>query len=354
VTADADEVRAATIAMAGHLRSAMTILMVDLGHRLGLFEALAAGGSATPADLATRAGCDERNVAEWLGAVTTGGIVVLDVAAGTYALPDAWAAVLTGDGPRNLAPQAATVAALAPVLPQVVDAVRHGKGVGYEAYRPAFTSSMDAGSRALYDHVLIDGHLAVAPGLRERLAAAPSRVLDVGCGTGHAANLIGQAFPAAAVLGIDLGPDAIAAGRAEAAAMGLGNVRFEVLDALALATEPPWDLITAFDAVHDQVDPAGLLRRIRAGLASGGIFLMVDIKAATGVEHNLTHPMGPWLYGISTLHCLQVSLAGGGPGLGTCWGRELAVAMLRDAGFGTVDVFKVDADRANLVYVCRS
>jgi len=352
VTTD-EEIRAATVAMAGHLRSAMTTLMVDLGHQLGLFGALASGGPTDPRGLARRAGCDERNVAEWLGALTTSGIVTLDPASSLYELPEAWAAVLTGDGPGNLAPQAATVAALAPVLPLVVEAFRTGEGVGYEAYRPAFTSSMDAGSRALYDHVLVSGHLAAAPGLQERLLRGPSRVLDVGCGTGHAANLMAAAFPEAEVVGIDLGRDAIAAAGREAAAMGLRNVRFEELDALALPTEPRWDLITAFDAVHDQADPSGLLRCVRSAIAEDGVFLMVDIKASTGVAANLTHPMGPWLYGISTLHCLQVSLAGGGPGLGTCWGRERATAMLADAGFSRVEVHKVEGDRANLTYVCR-
>lgn len=349
----AEEVRAATVAMAGHLRSAMTVLMVDLGHRLGLFEAMAGSGPSTPAALAARAECDERNVAEWLGAMATSGIVELDVSAGTYGLPDGWAAVLTGDGPENLAPQAATVSALASVVPRVEEAMRTGDGVGYEAYRPAFTSSMDAGSRRLYDQVLIDGHLAAAgPAVRMSLEEG-GRVLDVGCGTGHAANLLAQAFPASAVLGIDLGTDAIAAARAEADRLGLPNARFEVLDALELPVDPPWDLVTAFDAVHDQADPAALLRRIRTALAPGGVFLMVDIKASTGVGANLGHPMGPWLYGISVLHCLQVSLAGGGPGLGTCWGRERAEAMLAEAGFGSVEVHKVERDRANLVYVCR-
>jgi SAM-dependent methyltransferase len=344
------DARSATVAMAGHLKSAMTVLMIDLGHRLGLFEAFG-GRTRTAWDLAERAGCDERNVREWLGAMTTAGIVLL--VDGMYELADGWDVVLTGDGPANLAPQAATITALAPVLPLVVDAVRTGRGVGYDAYRPAFTGSMDAGSRALYDHVLIDGHLAAVDGLTERLAARPSRILDVGCGTGHAANLLAQAFPLAEVVGVDLGADAVAAGLAEATAMGLTNVRFEQLDALALPKRPRWDVITAFDAVHDQADPHGLLRRVRAALTDDGVFLMVDIKARTGIENNLAHPMGPWLYGVSVLHCLQVSLAGGGPGLGTCWGREQAETMLAEAGFADVTVHKVEADRANLLYECR-
>ena len=345
-----DDVRAATQALAGHLRSGMLVLMVDLGHRLGLFEAAAGAGPLTASELAERAGCDARNVEEWLGAVTTGGIFVLH-GDGRYELPAAWVPVVTGPGPANVARSAAMVTALAPVVPRAADAVRTGLGLPYEVYRPGFAEAVAAGSGPLFEAALGDGYLAAAPELSGRLAAGGLRCLDVGCGSGHATVVAALAFPGNDWVGVDLDEEAVAAARKRAEAAG-ATARFEAADAHDLASQPPWDLVTAFDTVHDAADPARLLGRIRAALAPHGVFLMVDVKAHTGVARNLDHPMAPWLYGLSTLHCLQVSLHGGGAGLGTAWGREQAEELLAAAGFD-VQVTTVPEDRVNLVYVCR-
>ena len=154
--------RSATQALAGHLRSGMLVLMVDLGHRLGLFEAAAGAGRLTAAQLAGRAGCDTRNVEEWLGAVTTGGIFVLHDD-GRYELPAAWVPVLTGQGPGNVARSAALVTALAPVVPAAAEAIRTGEGLPYEAYQPGFAEAVAVGSGPLFEAALADGYLAAAP-----------------------------------------------------------------------------------------------------------------------------------------------------------------------------------------------
>jgi trans-aconitate methyltransferase len=122
-------------------------------------------------------------------------------------------------------------------------------------------------------------------------------VADVGCGTGHAVNLMARAYPDSEFVGYDLGTDAIASATREAAAMGLPNARFEVLDVTELTTDPPFDMVFAFDSVHDQVDPTGVLARVRAALAPGGRFVMVDIKASSALEDNIGNPYAPWLYG---------------------------------------------------------
>src|SRR5205823_10265827 len=101
---------------------------------------------------------------------------------------------------------------------------------------------------------------------------AGMRVLDVGCGTGHALNLMARAFPRSSFLGYDIAQDAMGKARGEAAEFGLANVRFEVLDVTRLPSEPRYDLITAFDSIHDQVDPAAVLAGISAALAPGGVF----------------------------------------------------------------------------------
>ena len=122
-------------------------------------------------------------------------------------------------------------------------------------------------------------------------------------------------------------------------------------DAARLPTDPPFAAVFAFDAIHDQADPAGVLRRIHDALEPGGVFAMLDIKAASALEDNVGNPLAPWLYGVSTLHCLTVSLAAGGAGLGAVWGEQRARQMLAEAGFADVTVHDVPDDPIDFLYV---
>lgn len=302
--------------------------MIDVGHRTGLFDA-ASAGPATSTELAERAGLRERYVREWLGALTTAEIFGYDAESGRYTLPAEHAACLTGGGSNNLAPMSLLPALLGNHLDGIIDAFRHGGGVPYEKFRPRFTAVMDELSRGMFDGQLIDGILPLTGDLPARLEAG-IRVADVGCGSGHAMNLLAAAYPASTFVGYDIGADAIEQARAEAAEMGLGNVRFEVQDVAQLPVDPPLDAVFAFDAIHDQADPAAVLRSVHAALADGGTFVMLDIKASSHLENNVGNPLAPMLYSISTLHCMTVSLALDGAGLGTCWGEELARQMLDD------------------------
>jgi SAM-dependent methyltransferase len=309
-------------------------LMVDVGHRTGLFVA-AAAGPATSAELAERADLQERYVREWLGAMVTGGILELDPEGRTYRLPAEHAACLTGTGSANLAPFSRLGTHLARHVEGVGRAFREGGGVPYSEFRPEFTDVMDGLGRGAFDELLVDAYLPLVPGLPERLAAG-ARVADVGCGTGHALVLLAAAYPASTFVGYDLATDAIARARAEAA--GLANAHFEVRDVAGLT-------------VHDQVAPAAVLERIGAALAPGGTFVMVEPRASSDLAGNLANPLAPLLYSVSTMHCLTVSLAGGGAGLGAAWGEELARSMLADAGFVGVAVHEAPGDPLNAVFV---
>lgn len=324
--------------------------MIDVGQRTGLFEA-AARGPATSGQLAERAGLSERYVREWLGALATGGIVTYDPATAFYALPPEHAACLTGASSLNLAPMSTLNTLLARTLGDVAQAFRDGGGVPYDAFRPEFTDVIDRIGRWVFDDGLIDGLLPLT-GLVDRLRAG-IRVADIGCGSGHSTTLMARAFPRSTFTGYDIIAESVAQGRAEAAALGLTNVTFEVLDVLQLPTTPALDAVFAFDAIHDQVDPAGVLAQVHAALVPGGVFAMIDIKASSNLEDNLDHPLGPWIYAVSTLHCMTVSLAHGGAGLGTAWGEQLARRMLADAGFVDVTVTDVPDDPLNVVYVAR-
>ncbi len=324
-------------------------LQVDLAVRTGLLDTLAAG-PGTSDDLAERAGLQERHVRECLGTLATAYIVDYDASTRTYTLPAEHAAVLTGGGSGNVAPLARMMSLLAPHVSAVAATFREGGGVPYEAYRPEFTEVMDGLSRGLMDGQLIDGILPLAGDLPQRLAAG-LRVADVGCGTGHALNLMAAAFPASTFVGLDFSTEVIAAARTEALAVGLTNVEFEVQDVTALEAAEPFDVVFAFDSIHDQRDPAAVLRSIHDVLAPDGMFVMMDIRGHSALEDNIGNPFAPMLYGISTLHCMQVSLALGGAGLGTMWGEQTARQMLTDAGFVAVEVHPVPEDPMDSIYL---
>jgi SAM-dependent methyltransferase len=349
---DEDRVAAFAEQLFGTYTAGTVSLMVDLASRTGLLDALGAG-PGTGAELAARAGLAERYVRECLGALVTAGMVGYEPGTGRYTLPPEHAVCLTGPGSSNLAPFSRVVGLLGRHVGAVAEAFRTGGGVPYEAFRPEFTDVMDGLSRGAFDGQLLDGILPLTGELPARLAAG-ARAADVGCGTGHAVNLMARAFPASTFTGYDLGADAIAQARAEAAAWGLANASFEVLDAALLPVEPAFTAVFAFDAIHDQVDPAGVLARARAALEPGGWFVMMDIRAGSALEDNVGNPMAPLLYAMSTLHCLTVSLAHGGAGLGAVWGEQRALQMLADAGFVDVAVHEVPDDPLDSLYVART
>jgi SAM-dependent methyltransferase len=324
--------------------------MIDIGHRTGLLAATAQR-PATSDEIADRAGLNERYVREWLGATVTGGIVEYEPSDETYFLPPERAACLT-EGPMNLAPMAALHTHLGKHVHQVARAFREGGGVPYAAYRPEFTDVMDAIGRGSYDALLVSAYLPLIPGLRDQLAAGV-RVADIACGTGHALVILARAFPASTFVGYDFDEGAIARARAEASGAGLRNVRFEVCDAARLEVARAFDVIFVFDAIHDQVDPAGVLAHIHNALAAGGWFVMKEPHAADTLEDNIDNPMAPILYSVSTLHCMTVSLAHGGAGIGTVFGERLARQMLTAAGFIDIQVHPAPGDPADALYVSR-
>lgn len=329
---------------------AMLTFMIDIGSRTGLFEA-AERGPSTSAALAERAGLQERYVREWLGAMVSGGVMSYDAITGVYALPAEHALLLTGDLARNLAPQSQFIDQLGRHVPELARCFREGGGVPYSEYQPEFSYLMAETWRRIYDEQLVRSFLPAAAGLPERLERGID-VLDIGCGTGHAINLMARAYPRSRFAGYDISEAAIAQGQAEAAALAIDNARFEVIDVLQLPPAPKFQLITAFDAIHDQVDPAGVLRRVSGALAPDGIFFMVDFRFSSRLENNLSNPFAALYYGVSTLHCMTVSLAEDGAGLGTVWGEELARQMLAEAGFRQVEVFPSPRPQ-NSIYVCR-
>jgi SAM-dependent methyltransferase len=254
-------------------------------------------------------------------------------------------------GPENLAIQSQYIPLLASVQPEILECFRKGGGVPYEAFDD-FHRIMAEESGLAHDVALIDTTLPLVPGLVERLTRGID-VLDVGCGSGHAINLMAAVFPKSRYRGYDFSLEAIERGRAEAGERGLSNVEFETRDVTKLGENEAFDLITAFDAIHDQADPAAVLAGIAKALRSDGAFLMVDVAASSHLHENLDHPLGPLFYTISCMHCMAVSLSRDGAGLGAMWGEQKAQEMLGEAGFGRVEVKRIDDDISSTYYIAR-
>lgn len=338
--------------MVGVLNSAGLALMTSLGHRSGLFDSLAGMPPATSQQIADATGLNERYVREWLGAMVSSEVIEHDEATRTYKLPPEHAAFLTRSAsPANVASSMQWFAVLGQVEDRILECFRHGGGVHYSAFN-RFHEVMAEESDQTVGAALVEHILPLASGVPEALARGID-VVDVGCGSGRSLLRMAEAFPKSRFAGYDFSEQAIEAGRAEAARRGLKNVRFEIKDAARIGESQAYDLITAFDAIHDQADPVKVLDQISAALRPGGTFLMQDISASSHVKKNIEHPVGTLLYAISCMHCMTVSLAQGGAGLGACWGQELARQMLVDAGFNRVEVHQLPHDFINSYFVAR-
>jgi 2-polyprenyl-3-methyl-5-hydroxy-6-metoxy-1,4-benzoquinol methylase len=329
--------------------------MTSIGHRTGLFDAMAEMPPATSAQIAAGAGLNERYVHEWLGAMVAAGVVEYVPDAGTYVLPPEHAARLTRAAtPANFAVFAQYIPLLGTVEDDIIASFRAGGGVPYARFG-RFHEVMAEESGQTILPVLRERILPLVAGLIERLESG-IRVLDVGCGRGRALNLMAGWFPRSRFVGYDLSEGAIAFAEDEAQRAGRANVSFVARDLSQFDEEAEpgaFDLVTTFDAVHDQAAPRVVLRGIRHSLADDGVYLAQDIKGSSHVHLNPEHPFGTMIYTISCMHCMTVSLAQGGEGLGAMWGRETAERYFTEAGFRTVEVHELEHDPQNYYYVCR-
>jgi ubiquinone/menaquinone biosynthesis C-methylase UbiE len=329
--------------------------MIAIGHRTGLFEALRRAGPTTSADLATRANLNERYVREWLGAMTCGGIVEVDTEGKEFHLPATHSAMLTNSGGGdNLAHLAQYVSMMGSVEEPLIECFRNGGGVPYSAF-PRFHAVMAADSRQTVVEPLFDKVLPLVPGIALSLHHGIN-VLDVGCGRGKALLIMAAAYPNSHFTGWDLNEDAISQARAEAQDLGLTNLTFnarDLSDFHLTAPDQVFDFITAFDAIHDQARPDHVLAGIRHALKADGVFLMQDIGASSNVAENRDHPIGTLLYSLSCAHCMTVSLAQGGLGVGAMWGEALTLQFLKEAGFAHIDRHTLDHDIQNYYYIIR-
>jgi ubiquinone/menaquinone biosynthesis C-methylase UbiE len=337
------------------LNNGALCLMASIGHRTGLFDILRGLPPATSEEIAAQTGLNERYVREWLGAMVTASVIDVDPSTNRFSLPSEHAAFLTrAAGAENMAVFSQYIAVLGRVEDEIVECFREGGGVPYEKY-PRFHALMaeDSGQSVLSS---LETHvLPLVPELTERLASGIA-VLDVGCGRGLIMIRLADLYPNSRFLGLDLSQEAIEFARGAAASKSLQNIEFVTADLSNFdkTAEPEaYDFVTTFDAVHDQAKPLRVLEGIYRALKADGVYLMQDIKGSSQIHNNITHPLGTLLYTVSCMHCMTVSLAQGGEGLGAMWGEEKAREYLQKAGFRSIEKHELAHDIQNNWYVVR-
>ena len=327
------------------------MLTLYVGERLGLYRALAEGEPATPRALATRTRTHERYVREWLEQQAACGLLEVerpsdDPNARSYRLPAAHAEVLVDR--ESLCFQAArpmSLVAVARRLPALLEAFRAGSGIAGADDDEGRAAQAELG-RASFLRLLGSAWLAAIPDVHARLSAAPpALVADVGCGGGWSSIALAQAYPRARVRGFDVDPPSIALARRHAVESGVSDrVTFEVRDAADEALSGAYDLVMAFETLHDMPRPVEALRTMRRLAGDGGAVVVADEKVAEAFEAP-ADPLTRLNYGWSVLACLPSGMSGEHPA-GT--GAVMRPATLRDyarqAGFVAVEVLPVPHD----------
>lgn len=326
-------------------------LMISVGHRTGLFDIMDTMEPATSEKIAGASGLNERYVREWLNAMVVGRIITADDKA-NYHLPAEHAAFLTRvNSTSNMAVVAQFIPELARVEDKIIGCFKNGGGVNYEEYHRFHTiMAEDSGQTVISS--LLQTILPLASGIIEKLEKG-IKILDVGCGSGKALNMMAETFPNSQFFGYDLCAEPIDAASMDAMNRQLINVFFEQRDLTSTKPTLTFDLITAFDSIHDQARPDIVLKFIYDSLNDDGVFLMQDIDASSNVLNNMEHPLGSLLYTVSTMHCMSVSLAQDGMGLGTMWGTEKAQQMLKEAGFREIEENRLEHDPQNCYFIIR-
>ncbi len=301
----------------GDLSGTMVSFLCLLGDRLGLFKDLAARGPATSGQLAQRTGLTERYVREWLSGLACAGYLEYDPDSGRYHLPAEHAPALAQEGgPMFLGGGYQQLQGLTKPLERLLGAFRDGGGVPQEAYGDDLWLGMERMSATWFDNLLVPQWLPLVPEVLGKLQVG-ARVADVGCGRGRALIRLANAFPNSRFDGFDAFGPVIAQATQQAETAGVAHrVRFERRDVGGGGLPDRYDLVTLFDSLHDVADPVATLREVRKALKADGTCLVLEMNCGDRPEEN-RGPAAALLYGTSVLYNLPVSLARGGPGLGT-------------------------------------
>jgi SAM-dependent methyltransferase len=333
--------------MVGSLIGTAELMNVYLGDRLGLYAPLA-GAWLTSAELSVRAGIAERYAREWLEEQAVAGFLdvddaTADAAVRRYGLSSDHAAVLLDrDAPTYMAAWARMFVAAAQQLPALMDAYRGGGGVNWRAYGPDMSEGQEYGNRPSYINALAGWFASIAD-VHERLSAG-ARMADIGCGGGWSSISLARAYPNLSVDGFDLDEPAVERARRNAEAEGVADrVRFHAVDPSEADHGDPYDLVTAFECIHDMPHPVPVLRTMRSMAGADGNVIVMD----ENVRAEFVAPgddVERLMYGFSTLVCLPDGMSHpDSVGTGTVMRPSVFEAYATQAGFEVVEILPIDA-----------
>ena len=320
----------------GDLGAAFSGVLVNVGRKLGLYEAMLDLGACTTAELAEKTGVRERYVREWLANQVAGGYVAYDPENQTYSLPPAQAMVLANDqSPIFMVPAFEVASSFWLDEDLIVETFRSGEGLGWHAHNHRLFCGTESFFRTGYRAHLVNDWLPALDGITERLQSG-ARVADIGCGHGASTIMMAQAFPKSSFLGVDYHDASIVTARKRAIEEGVAaNIAFEVMTATEFHGRD-FDLICFMDCLHDLGDPVGALASCRRALKPDGKVLLVEPYAGDRLEENL-NPVGRMYYAASAMACTPNSLSQNvGLGLGAQAGEQRLREVARQAGYSNL------------------
>lgn len=314
------------------LSSAQGAIMMNLGHKIGLFKAMAGRGPLSSVEVARLSGCAERYVREWLRSQVAGGYVDYHPKSETYELSAEQALVLADDRSPYFMPHALEVTRdLWRSELRSIEAFKSGHGVSWSEHSEGLHCGVAAFYRNAYAAQLVPLWLPALEGVTEKLRRG-AVVADVGCGHGHSTILMAESFPESKFYGIDVHKGSIDVARAEAQAAGVADrVHFDVAPSDSF-DGGPFDLVCFFDALHDMGHPDKALKWTRSKLAQDGTVMLVEPFAHDRLEDNI-NPVARMYYVGSTLLCCPHAVSeNGNYVLGAQAGEQELTQLLTGSG----------------------
>lgn len=325
-------------------------LMISVGHRTGLFDTMDEMDSATSQEIAESAGLLERYVRDWLGAMVTGGILEYDSMFKTYRLPPEHATLLTRSaGLNNYATQVQWFSIFGKLEDDIVKCFREGGGIRQSVFANLQSEMVEEQSDSVING-LFKYVLPLVPNLIMQLCEGLD-VLDLGCGNGSTLMELAVMFPKSRFVGFDNSAEMIEKAKRVAKEQSIENITFINRDIALIHAIDSFDLITAFDVMHDQAYPFQVLDEVFAALRPGGIVLMKDVATSSNFDQRRNNPLAPLLYSISCMRSMVVSREQGMTPAGTEWGKEMAAQTLEEVGFENIEVHELPHDILSYYYV---
>lgn len=323
--------------------AAMSTLNLYIGYRLNLFQAIADAGAVTPKELARRTGFSLRYIQEWLECMTVGGYLDYDSATGCFSLPPEHAVVLLNRDDKAYAiPFVCYIPSFASTLSDLLKAFRIGGGVPYDKYGSDLVDAIGIGNRPMFVNDYVKKWIPTMPDIESRLMAG-GQVADIGCGVGWSSIILAQGFSKIHIDAIDMDSASIDEARLNAEEAGVSNrITFHQTSLEESSLKGPYDLVTAFEVIHDLAYPVKVLRQMREMVVANGAVLIADEAVGETVEENRNF-LGQLMYNFSVLHCLPQSMVfPDSAATGTVMSPSTLCTYAKEAGFRRVDILPID------------